>query len=200
MNPSIIRTGGLSKILWNVDQVYLDPCHRGIIQPYLDIFRALCNACICRNLPYSESWNIQSPSIITYRRIFKKNGHINENIRIFSSLTYLKPDTYSEPSQRFNIEFFAKIVRKHHYFSKVIHHRSLTEFWIGLSLNKYWLTCEVTSRYVLYDIYSVNSNIFRHIHILLRYIEPYCGIFRTLCTTLAHSESCHIQSPAIFRT
>ena len=32
----------------------------------------------------------------------------------FRTLTYLKPDTYSEPSQtqKFKIEFFAKIVKQ----------------------------------------------------------------------------------------
>ena len=29
--------------------------YSGIIQPYSGIFRTLCNACICRNLTYSES-------------------------------------------------------------------------------------------------------------------------------------------------
>ena len=35
-------------------------------------------------------------------------------------MTYLKPDICQEPSQRFKIEFFAKIVRKYHCFSKVL--------------------------------------------------------------------------------
>ena len=45
----------------------------------------------------------------------------------------------------------------------------------------------------------INSNIFRHIHVLLRHIpiKPYCGIFSTLCnscifSTLPYSESWHI--------
>ena len=45
-NPTIVRT-----------------FHSGIIQPYAGIFRTLCNTCICRNLAYSESWNVQNHSI-----------------------------------------------------------------------------------------------------------------------------------------
>ena len=47
----------------------------------------------------------------------------------------------------------------------------------------------------------INSNIFRHIHVLLRHIpiKPYCGIFSTR-VTLAYSVPCHIQNPGIFRT
>ena len=36
----------------------------GVIKPYSSILRTLCNACICRNLTYSKTWNIQNPSII----------------------------------------------------------------------------------------------------------------------------------------
>ena len=43
---------------------------------------------------------------------------------LFRSLRYLKPDTCSEPSQRFKIEFFAKIVKDYTYFSKALHLRS----------------------------------------------------------------------------
>ena len=47
-----------------------------------------------------------------------------------------------------------------------------------------------------------NSDIFRHIHVLFRHIQPYCGIFRTLCNPcpLVYSELCHIQNPGIFWT
>ena len=44
------------------------------------------------------------------------------------TLIYLKPDTNSEPSQRFNMEFFAKIVKNHNYFSKALHLRCLSGF------------------------------------------------------------------------
>ena len=35
----------------------------------------------------------------------------DENLQIFRTVTYLKPNKYSGPSQRFKIEFFAKIVK-----------------------------------------------------------------------------------------
>ena len=127
---------------------YLKPCEtltRHIQKPtighYSAIFRTLYNASIRRNLAYSESWNIQNPSIIASRRIFR-------------TLSYLKPDTYSKSSQRFKMQFFAKIVNVYNLFSTALHLRYLTVFWIRLSLNKYSLNCRVTSRYVLYDTYS----------------------------------------------
>ena len=63
-------------------EAYLKPCEmltRHIItlpwvniQPYSGIFRALCNACLCRNLAYySESSNIQNSSIVASRRLFR---------------------------------------------------------------------------------------------------------------------------------
>ena len=41
-----------------------------------------------------------------------------------------------------------------------------------------------------------------HIHVLLRYIQPYCHIaaYLELCVTLVYSEPCHVQNPGIFRT
>ena len=55
-----------------------------------------------RTLSNSEFWHIY-----TYLKL-----------RILATLTYLKPDTHSEPSQRFNMEFFAKIVKSCNYFFK----------------------------------------------------------------------------------
>ena len=81
------------------------------------------------------------------------------------------------------LEFFANIVKNHNYFSKALHLRTWTGFWIHISLNKYSLTCRVISRYVFYEAYSelfVNPDIFRDINALLRHIQPYCGILRTL--------------------
>ena len=52
-NPAIVRT-----------------VYSGIFQPYSGIFRTLRNACICKNPAYSESWNIQNPSLIASQRIF----------------------------------------------------------------------------------------------------------------------------------
>ena len=43
-------------------------------------------------------------------------------------LTYLKRDTYLEPSERFKMELFAKIFKNYNYFSKALYLRSLTGF------------------------------------------------------------------------
>ena len=48
------------------------------------------------------------------------NSNINENLRTSRTLTYLKPDTYSEPSQRFKTELFAKIVKNYNHFSESV--------------------------------------------------------------------------------
>ena len=52
--------------------------HSSIIQPYSGILRALCNAWICRNQEYLESWNIQNPSIIA-PEVYWESCHIYEN-------------------------------------------------------------------------------------------------------------------------
>ena len=95
---------------------------------------------------------------------------------MFRTLTYLKPNTYSEPFQRLKMRFFAKIVKNCNSFSKLLHHRSLIGFWICPSLNKYSLICRVTSHYIMYEIYP-----------------------ETYCVTLAYWEHCYIRKFAIFR-
>ena len=45
---------------------------------------------------------------------------------MFRTLTYLKPDTYAKPSQRFKMEFFVKAVKNYNYFSNALHLRFLT--------------------------------------------------------------------------
>ena len=72
-NPAIVRT-----------------VYSGIIQPCSDIFRTLCNACIYRNLAYSELAYIQNPVI------FMKTGQacITLEIQNPDILTILG---YSEP-------------------------------------------------------------------------------------------------------
>ena len=95
-----------------------------------------------------------------------------------------------------------KIVKNFDNFSKV-HFRSFIGFWIHPSLNKYSLTCRVTSYYVLYDTYSepclllkIQPELFRHIHILFSHIVAYLEP----CITPAYSEPYHIQNPCIFRS
>ena len=129
LNPGIFRTGGLLKALWDVDQTYSEPCHRASfshIQAYSES---------CATLAYAETRHIQNPGIFgtrpwLYPDIYSEPCHIYENLRIFRNLTCLKPDTYAEPSQRFKMEFFAKKCKNCNYFSKALHLRSLTEFWI----------------------------------------------------------------------
>ena len=123
------------------------------------------------------------------------------NLRL-SELWHLNPTCAQNPFKDFRSRFLAKKVKNYNYFSEALHRRSLTGFWIQLSLNKYLLT--VTSRYVLYKTYSEllvveNSGIFRSIHVLFRHTQSYLGIFRTLCKSW-NSESYHIQNPGIFRT
>ena len=64
-NPAIVRI------------VYSD-----ISKAYSGIFRTLSDACICRSLAYSESWNIQKHSIIASQRIFR-------TLSCFSKALYL---------------------------------------------------------------------------------------------------------------
>ena len=68
-----------------------------VIGHYLAILRALCSSCICKDLAYAESYNIDNPSIIAPQRTFRT--HIYEKLQILRTLTSLKPDIYSEPSQ-----------------------------------------------------------------------------------------------------
>ena len=147
-----------------------------IIQPNSKIFRTLCNACICRNLAYFRKFtNIQNSDIFKTRH-------------------------NSEPSQRFKMEFFAKIIKNYNYFSKGLHLRSLTVFWIRLSFNKN----SESDLALLYDKYSepcLLSKIQTYSGLFTFYSDivsqSYCGIFRTLCNsfifrTLPYSESWHI--------
>ena len=109
-------------------------------------------------------------------------------------MTYLKPDTYSEPFQRFKMEFLAEIVKNYNYFFKALHLRFLTGFWKLLSLSKYSLTCRMISRYVLSDTYSESYyRKFRQSDIFTSYSDIFSHF-------VAYSEPCHIQNPGIFRT
>ena len=100
------------------------------------------------------------------------------------------------------MEFFVKMVKNYNYFSKALHPRSLTGFWICLSLINFYsdpALCIIW--YIFRTLFIiVNSDIFNHIHALFRHIQPYCGIFRTLCNscifkTLSYSKSWHIYNP-----
>ena len=74
------------------------------------------------------------------------NGKLHFLCRVQSwnmqNIAMFKTHTYSESSQRFKTECFAKIVKLYNYFSKALYLRSLTGFWIWPSLNKYSITSE----------------------------------------------------------
>ena len=104
-------------------------------------------------LKYSEPWHIYKNRSTLYNHRNPKHWHI-DLCGIFRTLKYLKPNTYSELSKRFKMECFAKIVKSYNHFSNMLYLSSLARFWIRLFLNKYLLTCRVTSHYVLYKAYS----------------------------------------------
>ena len=127
LNPDIFRTGGLFKILWNVDQAYSGPCTKGILQAYLDIFRILGNAYIRRTLAYLESWNIQNPSVIESRRIFRTLSFF-ENLRIFRTLTYLIPTRIEKRLKDLRWSFF---VWKYLKAIVIFRKHSILDLWTG---------------------------------------------------------------------
>ena len=115
------------------------------------------------------------------------------------------PTHIQNPLKDLRWSLFAKMVKNYNYFSKVLHLRSLTKFWIQLSVNKYSLTYRVTSRYVLHDKYSdpcllsknqIYSGIFTSSSHIFRYTVAYLESW----VTCAYSELCHLQNPSIFRT
>ena len=117
------------------------------------------------------------------------------NPKIFRTLIYLKPNTYSGPYQRVKMECFVKIIKTYKYFSKTFFFRSFTASKYANLLIKCSLTCRVTSHYTLYGtdlepyLLWSNSGIIKHI---FAYWET--------CVILTYSEPCHIQNLGIFRT
>ena len=122
------------------------------------------------------------------------------------TLAHLKPDTYSESSQRFWMEYFAKIIQNYNYFSKALHLRSVTgSQYLSISTHQLveWLCiawCIFRSLLII-----INPDIFRYIHVQFRHIKPYCGILRTLCNCFIfrimaylepkiHSEFCQARN------
>ena len=86
----------------------------------------------CATLAYAETWHTRNSGIFRtlpqlHPDAYSEPCHIYEKLRIFRTLTYLKPNTYSKPSQRFKMEFFAKIVQNYNYFSKAL----LLDLWPG---------------------------------------------------------------------
>ena len=150
-----------------------------IIQPYSGKFKTLCNACICRNLSYSESWNIQNSACW---RIFRTQSYLQKCTNIQDSDIFKTWHIFKTFSK--DVFFFAKTVKNYNYFYKVRLLRSSTGFWIYLSLNKYSLP--------QWSYASCMINIENPIYYCkLRHIQPYICIFRTL----PYLESCHILNP-----
>ena len=130
LSPSVYRTGDLFKTLRKVDQVYSKPC-QGIIQPFSDIFRTLRNTCICRNLGYPKSWNVQNLSIL-HPDAYSELCHIYENLQMFLNSDIFKIRHMQNRLNDLKWSFFSKIVENSNCFSKVLHLRFLTGFWICL--------------------------------------------------------------------
>ena len=111
---------------------YSGPFHNCIPTPNQNpcIFTKIGRPCVILEiqnpgmLAILGSWNIQNTDIFKTRQIFGT-------------------------CQRFEMEYFAKIFKNHNCFSKELYLRSLTGFWIRLSLNKHSLICRVTLRFVL---------------------------------------------------
>ena len=91
------------------------------------------------------------------------------------------------PSQRFKMEFFAKMVKNYNYISKALHLRPLTSLYILYDI--YSEPCLLSKIQTYSNIFTSYSDIISHI---VAYLEP--------CVTLAYSEPCHIQNAGIFRT
>ena len=131
---------------WNVYQSVLVPQPCCILSPGIfravkrwpGIFRTLCSACIRRNLAYSECSNIQNSFIIASQRIFRILSYLRKFSNIQNSDIFKTRHIFRK-SQRFEMEFFAKIVKNYNYISRALHLRFLTVFWIRISLNKYSL-------------------------------------------------------------
>ena len=118
-----------------------------------DIFRTLGNACICRNLAYSKSWYIQNSSIIAPGLLFIALSYLWKLTNIHNSDIFKTRHIFRTFLKIQNCAF-PKIVKNSNCFSKSLHLRSLTWFWIGLFLKKYLLICRATSCYVLSDTHS----------------------------------------------
>ena len=68
-NLTIFRTGSLFKTMWNVNQVYLEPCQRALfnhIQAYSEP---------CETLTSAETWHIWNPGISRTWHIFRNPSY-----------------------------------------------------------------------------------------------------------------------------
>ena len=112
LSPGICRTRNLFETLLNVDQTYIKPCHRALFSHIYTYSEP------CPTLAYADPCHTRNPGIFRtlpqlYPGAYSEPCYIYENLRIFRTMTFLKPDIYLEPSKRFNIELFAKIVKNY---------------------------------------------------------------------------------------
>ena len=143
---------------------------------------------------------IQNPGMLTSRAA-----------GIFRILTYLKPDRYSEPVKDLRWSILQKYLKTTIVFPK----NSILDLWQGseyacLSISTNWPVEWPCALYCFSHIQKpaiirtlsiiLNSDIFRLIPVVFRHIQPYRGIFGTLCVscmfrTLSYKESWHILDP-----
>ena len=131
------------------------------------IFRHILNLVQRLHMQKPEIFGIMeySEPFHNYIQTYIQNPVIHKNLPTFRTLTYLKPDTYAEPSQRFKMEFFSKIVKNYNYFSKVLHLRSLIELWKhNLCISTHYLLERPCTMYCMIHIQNlVYYWKFRHI-------------------------------------
>ena len=136
--------GNLLKALWKVDQTSSEPCYKALfshIQAYSEN---------CATLAYAETWYTRNPGIFR-RAIFRILLYLWKFTNIQNLDIFETHHIFRTPPK---IKFFAKKLKTIIIFPKYSILYLLTGLWIRLSLSKYSLTCRVTSRNVLYGIYS----------------------------------------------
>ena len=97
------------------------------------------------------------------RPVNSETWHI-DNPGIFITLTYLKPDTYSQSFQRFKFECFPKIVKSHNYFFKTLYVKAFyVKFYVDGVLNTpifQWVLMNLSSDLALFIIWDKFRTLF----------------------------------------
>ena len=114
LSAGIFKTVGVFKTLRNVGQAYSELCHRALLSnnhiysgPY-----------ICRNLAYSESWNIQNFSIFASRRIFGTLSYLRKLTNIQNSGMFKTRQIFRTVSEIQDGAFFVK--NNYNYFCNLL--------------------------------------------------------------------------------
>ena len=114
-----------------VTLAYSQPCH--ILSLGIFITRGLFETLRNVDQAYAEP---RYRALFSHIQAYSELGHITKDLRIFKTLTYLKRNTYSALSQRFKMEFFAKIAEKYFFFQNApsyIFDRVLNTYLISLN-------------------------------------------------------------------